>query len=536
MPEVLRLQGRGASPGRAAGPAHLARDLPLGVERGTRRHGDPDELIRAIRTVVAKLQGLAEQSDADSAAILDFQIELLLDPTMEKAVRPLLEEGADTETAWAGAVGDLMHGFEQAEDEHLRARAADFADVRDQVLRALRGLSAPDFPAGSVFVGRDIAPSLFLAHDWSEGGGIVLAKGSPASHVAMLARSRAVPMVVATGPAAIRDGMPVVLDGGDGSVVAGLAGVGVARAVSRPTPAPAPDPVSHARQAADGTPFTVRATINHPDDLVRIDPAAVDGVGLFRTEFLIRSPSDFDDEERQYLLYRSALDRAGDAEVTIRLFDFGGDKPLPDGCEAAGSSLGLRGLRLLLARPELLAPQLRALLRAAVHPGLRVMAPFVTAPEEMRRLRACVADAAARLAGEGIAHRIPEIGMMVEVPAAALLLDGFDAADFFSFGTNDLAQHLAAAARDDAEVADLVLEAMPAVLRLVRLAVDLAAPLQRPVAVCGELAGDPDALPALFAAGLRDFSVPPPAAAATRRVLAEQRHVGASLTGGGDGA
>lgn len=544
MPEALSLKGQGASPGLARGPAYV---LVQETERtGDRTDGrtndqaddldgnrnaidhvrtlsangnDAARLVEAVDVAVGNLRDLAEHTDLESGAILEFQIEMLRDPAILEPCLARIRQGSGAGFAWAATMDAYIASFESAEDEHIRARSADMLDIKQQVLRALHGERRPELPKGAVLVGRDIAPSLFLSHDWSGGGGIALFGGSVASHVAMLARSRGVPMVVGMPTAEIETGMELLVDGEEGWVEAGGevlpreddAHCGpVAQNSSAGRSALIGDhraPVAPLR-TADGVALTLQANIDHPLQLRDLPPSSVDGIGLFRTEYLMRSAADLADEERQVRIYAEALAWAGDRPVTIRLLDFGADKPLPGEAADPASFLGLRGIRLLLARPDMLRIQVRALLRAAPSGTLRVLLPMVTVPAELEATRAVFVEEAARLSARGLPSAMPPLGIMVEVPAAALMAQDFDA-DFYSFGTNDLAQYLAACGRDDAAVSTLHAASRAAVLRFLAITVPVVAATGRPVGICGDLAGDPSALAALLSCGLRDFSMPP---------------------------
>jgi len=283
-----------------------------------------------------------------------------------------------------------------------------------------------------------------------------------------------------------------------------------------PTQAPAGDTQieSVELRTADGVPILISININDPAEIDSLDPATA-GVGLMRSEFSIASIADAANEERQLAIYRRVLEQAGEKPVIIRMLDIGGDKPLVGLEDLPALDSGLRGTRLLLARPEIARVQARALLRAAAFGGLSVMLPMVTFPDEIDRMREIFREEAEKLGRRSLLHRMPPIGMMVEVPAAALMLDTFGSAAFFSFGTNDLTQYLAATARDDLE-ADAGKTA-PAVLRLIAQAVKLAA--GKPVSICGDMAGDPHYLPGLLAAGLRHFSVAPARRPAIRSAI-----------------
>lgn len=509
MSETVEIAGISASPGIGVGPVHLAADVtaeapaPSGIAAA-----ESDELRLAVAAAVTELKALADRSDEESAGILDFQIEMLLDPALFEMAEDRIVAGDGAAFAWVGALDDYIAGIEAAADEQLRARAVDIVDIRNRVLSALMGRPMEDFAPGSVFVGKDIAPSLFLAHDWTAGGGIVLFEGSVSSHVAMLARSRSVPMVVATGRFEIAEGVRILVDANDARVVVAPQDRQIGEVRSRTAEARPADPsrAGGVIETVDGVAVRLSAIVNDPFELKSIDPSSVAGIGLMRTEFL----GNVFDQERHYDIYRQALDWAGEAPVIVRMLDLGGDKmELGVGASESEAFMGRRGIRLLLALPEVARLQARALLRAAAHGNLSVLLPMVTVPEELDAMRAIFEKESAALGRKGMQTRMPEIGMMVEVPAAALMLDRFSRSDFFSFGTNDLAQYLAAAARDDQSVAALYDAAAPAVCRLVAQGVALAETMQKPIGICGEMASDPRHIPALLAAGLRHFSVAP---------------------------
>jgi phosphotransferase system enzyme I (PtsI) len=320
-------------------------------------------------------------------------------------------------------------------------------------------------------------------------------------------------MVVGTGRFSAADGDPVRVDGDAGAVVLKAGGM----LIPAPAQAPASDTQTESGElrTADGVAIQLSININDPAEIDALDPATA-GVGLMRSEFSVTSIADAANEERQLAIYRRVLEQAGEKPVIIRMLDIGGDKPLA-GLEdlPALSASGLRGIRLLLARPEIARVQARALLRAAVFGRLSVMLPMVTFPDEIDRMRELFREEAEKLGRRSLLHRMPPIGMMVEVPSAALMLDTFGSAAFFSFGTNDLTQYLAASARDDID-ADAG-KAAPAVLRLIAQAVKLTA--GKPTSICGDMAGNPSYLPGLLAAGLRHFSVAPARRPAIRSAI-----------------
>ncbi|MBY5702238.1 phosphoenolpyruvate--protein phosphotransferase [Rhizobium leguminosarum] len=521
MAEPLKLKAKSASPGIASGPAFLAEEpkAPSAAERpdaapASRAVGGYGALEKAIDISIGELEHLADGADAESRDIIDFQIEVLRDPSIAEATGARLEEDQNVVFAWVATLDAYIGELEAADEEQMRARAVDILDIKNRVLGALAGTPIADFPPGSVFVGKDMEPSRFLAHDWSKGGGIALFAGSTAGHVALLARAKSVPMVVGTGRFSAADGDPVSVDGNAGAVILQAGSMLIPPLVPAQEPAGDTQTTGGELRTADGVPILLSININDPAEIEALD-AATAGVGLMRSEFSVASVADAANEERQLAIYRRVLEQAGDRPVTIRMLDIGGDKPLAGLQDLPALASGLRGIRLLLARPEIARVQARALLRAAVCGRLSVMLPMVTFADEIDRMRDIFREEAEKLGRRALLHRMPPIGMMVEVPSAALMLDAFGAAAFFSFGTNDLTQYLAASARDDID-ADAG-KAAPAVLRLIAQAVKLTA--GKPVSICGDMAGDPSYLPGLLAAGLRHFSVAPARRPAIRSAI-----------------
>lgn len=500
------LRGTAAAPGRAVGPVHLARmAAPVVVQPR-----DAEAALRAALAVaVDELRALAGGADMAAAGILEFQIEMLLDEEILTPALVRIRRGEGVALAWAGAMGAYIDGFTQKEgdDDAFAARIADLADMRQRVLNALAGRTSPDFPAGAIYVGNDMAPSTFLAHDWSAGGAIALRAGSAIGHVAVLARARAVPMVVDLGPLDPAPGDRLLVDGDTG-----LVRLNPVQATSL-HPA---KPHASSFQAAFPAGVSLSVTINTLDDLCRFDPQMVEGVGLVRTEFLFASAAEALSEAQHEEVYRQILEKLDGRPVTVRMLDLGGDKTLAGIGAGSTSPLGQRGIRLLLAYPELARVQIRALLRAAAFGPLRVLLPMVTLPEEVTAMARLFAQEEERLAGQGLAMRRPPVGIMVEVPATALTLDMFDEAAFFSVGTNDLLQYLSAASRDNPAVAPLAAGSQTALFRLLEQVSASAGQLGKPVSICGDLAGDPEGLARLVAAGFRDVSVAPGRLAALR--------------------
>ncbi|WP_407180747.1 phosphoenolpyruvate--protein phosphotransferase [Bradyrhizobium sp. STM 3562] len=510
----LAYRGRTASIGFAHGPF-------VRVDAGT--HGErvagalAEEALalrKAIDAASGQIAELAAVAGGEAAQILEFQVALLEDEDFLQAIFASIGQGAAADVAWRSALDEQIADYESAEDEYLKARSSDLADLRDRVINILRGGEgqAPKIPGGSVVCADDLPPSRFLEIDWSAGGGLALLRGSPTSHVAMLARARGIPMVVQLG-AIPEVGVTALLDGEGATLeldpnAEQLRLFEKRREIHRKSRASARAILRRPTASWRGERIKLLINIQRVEELDHADAQYADGIGLMRTEFLLTDRGGLPDEETQFRAYDAVLRWAERRPVTIRTFDAGGDKPVPgftiDG--EANPFLGVRGLRLCLARPEIFIIQLRALARAAVRGNLKVMFPMVTAPDELEAGRKLFAEVVQRLQAEGIAAMLPELGIMVEVPAAALAIASFKAA-FFSIGSNDLAQYIFACDRSNGALASLVNPLHPAVLELIARTAEHGRRSGISVSLCGDMASDPRCLSALLNCGLRELSV-----------------------------
>ncbi|MBR0856869.1 phosphoenolpyruvate--protein phosphotransferase [Bradyrhizobium liaoningense] len=525
----IYLTGHPASPGLAIGPvAVLTSAVASRAEKG-----DPAQEAAALKAAIegaaAALAELIATVHGEAAEILKFQVAMLGDDALAEGAYEAVASGAAADDAWRAALDAEIAGYRAADEEYFRARAADLVDIRDRVLAGLNGVNTIAMISGdSVVTGEDISPSTFLAVDWTRGGAIALASGSPSSHVAMLARSRGAPMVVGLGPLPWNGQPPslALVDGDTGTVIfdpkpetrrlfeqrmAAANAAQIAADAGRLKPA----------VTADGRRIAVLLNVAAPEDLAGLDPAICDGIGLVRTEFLFEGSRGLPGEDAQYAVYRRILEWAAGRPVTIRTLDAGGDKPIV-GLTIDGERnpfLGLRGIRLSLARPEVFRVQLRALCRAAIHGTLKVMLPMVAVPSELDRANAMLDAEFAALKAGGIACARPSLGIMVEVPAAALRAEDFGAA-FYSIGSNDLTQYTMAAARDIGSVADLNDAGNPAVLALVARTVEVGRKRGVEVSLCGDAAADTRLTNALLTTGLTTLSVSPIAVARLKAAIA----------------
>jgi len=551
------LIGRGGAPGIALGAAHVYLRRRPSARGAAGESVSPDQLGRLRSAVAAarertnRLRELAEATLGRlEAEVFDAQQLMLDDPDLlGRAEAILWEEAVSAETALERAGAETAAALRAIPDEYLQSRAADVEDVVARVIDALGGGRARSLPLLErpvVVVADELLPSDTVTLDRDMVLGFVTETGSPTSHAAILARTLGLPAVVGVPLATelIRMGDTVAADGETGEVLVDPDEAAVA--AWRERQAAWRDRRGRLRASAqmpaittDGRRVRVGANIGSPEECDLALANGAEGVGLFRTEFLFMGRDDLPGEDEQAAAYREAIRRLAPHPVVIRTVDAGGDKPvagLGPGEPEANPFLGVRGIRLALAHEALLLTQLRAVLRAAApraggerppapatgasgSPGrgpgegqeVRVMFPMVSGVGEVRAAKALLARAAAELDARGVPRGGVKVGIMVEVPAAAVLIDRLlPEVDFVSVGTNDLAQYVTAADRTNAGVAHLADAGSPAVLRLVAAVAEAGRRAGKPVAVCGDLAGDARLVPVLVGFGVSELSVAPP--------------------------
>jgi len=525
-------RGEPASPGLAMGAlVRLAARAQTVAETVESASAEKVRLEVAIGQAKGELSALIAANDAMGADILEFQLELLDDVALAAAAFAAIAAGSGAVAAWRAALGEQIAAYESADDDYFRARAGDLADLRDRVIAALTGTNGEareEVPDGAILLVDDLTPSRFLAMDWHRLGGAALTAGSRASHVAMLARARGVPLLTGLQGEPVGLAKEAVLDAQDGVLVVSPNDGTRARYAKRI--AAAQDQHRRAHAALEqpavtpaGQRIEVMVNVDDPGAVADEILAASDGVGLLRTEFLFIGRHRLPTEDEQYAAYIRILDRLGGKPVVIRTLDVGGDKPLPGINMAAETNpfLGLRGIRLCLEKPELFRPQVRALLRAGVNRALRVMLPMIATADELTETRQIFAACLEELRAQGVPAELPPLGIMVETPAAAIAIDLLDAA-FYSIGSNDLTQYVMAAARDSGgRVAALNDPGHPAVIRLIKHVVAHGQANARPVSLCGDMASDPALLKRLLATGLKRLSVAPAALGRIKLAIAE---------------
>jgi phosphotransferase system enzyme I (PtsI) len=534
-----RLTGIGVSPGVAVGravvlaqPSEVFR-FPVPEDRVEREVGAIELARDQSRLQLADIRSrLSEGPARDLAPLFDAQLLMLEDPLLVGRAQQIVRaERVNAGWALHRAYEELRRLFHEMEDPYLRERETDVADVVGRLRMNLqhRGAGLRDWlkevEGPSILVADELTASLAAQLDWTRIQGFTVDAGSRTYHTAILARSLGVPAVVGLHDLSGRvpAGTTVILDGTTGEVVLGADGAELDTAQRRADrPRRRSGLASAARGplvTAEGTPVRLDANIELVEDLPFLHESGAEGIGLYRSEFLL-SGRALDDatEELQYAAYRSVLEQVAPRRVTIRTFDLDESHLLGSRTRSRSRARGgLRGLRLGLAYPDVLRTQLRALMRASAHGSLRIMFPFVTGVDEVREARTMVAAASAELGRPAV-----PVGAMIEVPAAALAADLLAReVDFLTIGTNDLIQYTLAVDRTDDRVSDLYEPLHPAILRLVRLVSRAARRHGVPVSLCGEMASDPALVGLLIGLGLTEFSMTPTAIPLVRQVVGD---------------
>ncbi|MGD8622119.1 MAG: phosphoenolpyruvate--protein phosphotransferase [Anaerolineales bacterium] len=524
------LKGIPASPGIAIGPVYqlVQHDLEVKRHQVEDPQAEIDRLERALKEAKAQIDELQEKAEQEAtteeAAIFEAHAMFLEDPAIVDTAHQLIQdEKVNAEAALLEAIEKMAQQLEAMQDDYFSARAADVRDVGNRVARILLGVEETDLSSlqkPSIILARDLTPSDTVRLDKNLVLGFCTAEGGPTSHTAILAKALCLPAVVGASSAVLtaESGKTMIIDGSTGEVFVEpdeeqLRTSDQARRVyeqqAQADLLEATDPA----KTTDGHLIEVVANVGNPEDTLLALERGAEGIGLLRTEFLYLERSSSPNEAEQLAAYNAILDTMEDRPVVVRTLDVGGDKELPylDLGEETNPFLGWRAIRMCLDQPDFFKIQLRALLRASPEHDLRIMFPMIATLDEVRRSKALLEQARAELVKDG--HEVSDkiqIGIMVEIPAVAVLADLFAReVDFFSIGTNDLTQYTMAAERTNERVAHLGDAAHPAVLRQIQGVIEAAHAEGIWVGLCGELAGDEDAIPVLLGLGLDEFSMSP---------------------------
>ncbi len=539
---AFSLSGIAVGKGIAIGKAWVLAPASLDVPR---RSIAPEELDLEVRRFTNAVKAvdqefermrkdLGQEVAAELRAFLDLQAIVLHDPMLVDATRDrILQEQCNAEWALVQQYELVAEQFDAIDDPYLRERRTDVRQIVERILKAMRHPEGehrialpPTAQEGDelpwILVAHDIAPADMLLLKQHSFAGFATDTGSPTSHTAILARSLGLPAVVGLQSLhhLVKQGEPIIIDAEAGVIIGSIdTPIRSIYEVRQAEQAVARSRLVRlknvAAQTLDGQSVRLLANLDLPADAEAALDLGCQGVGLFRSEFLYMNRKDPPSEDEQFEAYRQVVQAMKGRPVTIRTLDSGADKDVPSVSahrEAPSNpALALRAIRLCLAEPDLFATQLRAILRASAYGPIKLLVPLVSGPQEMLAARKLIQKAMEQLRvqkqkfDEGIA-----IGAMIEVPAAALAIDGLiPVMDFASLGTNDLIQYTLAIDRADGEVAHLYNPLHPAVLRLVRDVIRGCIKQDQPVSVCGEMAGDPDLTRLLLGFGLREFSMHP---------------------------
>ena len=541
------MTGLGVSPGVGVGTAIVLRRATgdFGFAVPPRRVPHEIERLQAAREAAREQirhvkQRIASTVGEEHGYLFDAQL-LMLDDRMliDRAADLIRTTRVNAEAALTRTLDEISRLFDKADDPYLRERRGDVSDVVGRLFANLRAGADPlqvfrELEGPLVLVADELTPSVLAQLEWHRLAALVSDEGSWTYHTAILARSLRIPAVAGLRQASttIAPGTTVAVDGTTGEVVVNPDENTLAQIRARGRRRAALEQsLEEYRQlpgiTADGVRIRLEANIETPEDAERARVCGADGIGLFRSEFLLASGGQAAlAEDAQYAAYSRVVQHAAPAPVTVRTFDVSETQLRADhaGVEGSRAPLGLRGIRLSLALDEIFQAQLRALLRAAAHGPLRIMFPFVSSVEELRAAREAVARAADTLRQRGITVAPVPTGVMIEVPSAALTADLLAAeADFFSIGTNDLIQYCLAVDRTDDRVSRLYEPLHPAILRIIRTVARAGRRRRLRVAVCGEMAADPVLLTLLVGLGITELSMAPSAIPFAKQVLRDLR-------------
>ncbi|MFR2513669.1 MAG: phosphoenolpyruvate--protein phosphotransferase [Oscillospiraceae bacterium] len=538
----MKWQGKGVSEGLAMAQIHLF--TPKLPEISRQPAADAEAEVAKLEATLAaaeeELRGLyetaKEKMGEQEAEIFDAHLTILGDEysVREPIIQRIREQKQNAAAAITDQFDELAQMFRSLGDELMAERAADAEDLKQQLLRICLGCGRQDLsvlPGDVIVLAEELTPSDTVRMDTAHVKGIATRLGGATAHSAIIARTLGIPAAAGIDgwQTEALNGHMAILDGADGTLTVDPTDDETACYQSRKAQADCEAQALEAfrtcpSQTKDGISLEICANIGTPQEAQQAMKYGADGVGLFRSEFLFMDRDALPTEDEQFEAYRTAAETMAGKPLIIRTLDVGGDKKLPtlELPHEDNPFLGFRAIRMTLSHPEIFRPQLRAILRAAAYGDVRVMFPMIGSMDQLREAKALLREQEQTLQAEGVPTGPVKVGMMVEIPAAAVLAEEFaKEVDFFSIGTNDLTQYTLAVERGNAAVAHLYAPEHPAVLRLIAMTAQAAAERHIPCGMCGEAAGDPKLAPAFVGMGVNELSMSPRRVPAVRKLLSE---------------
>lgn len=538
MSEQRVLKGKPLSPGLAWGRSFVYETIPF-MQRNIKIKKEDvekelDRLKEALKKTKESLQKLKDsvrrRLGEEKAGILEAHMLMLEDPMFVDEIKKAIEEGNSAEDAVFTATEKIKEMFETIPDPYLRERAADVKDVGSRLYRTLLGgkdIAQLDTNEPIIVVANDLAASELIAISENNVVGLVLSQGGPTSHMAIIAKSLNLPAVSGIDISLISDNCLLIVDGIRGEITINPSSDVLMQiknnieklqreqeeALSlKDLPAVTPD----------GLKIELWGNIAHPDEASAVLSSGGSGIGLFRTEFLFMNRNTPPSEDEQFEAYRKVLDEMKPHPVVIRTLDAGGDKEIPylNIPKEDNPFLGYRAIRIGLTEEQLLITQLKALIRSSICGNLYIMFPMISSLWEIRRAKTLIQKAASQLDDKGMRYGKFKVGIMIEIPSAAIMAEELaKEVDFFSIGTNDLTQYTLAVDRGNSKVSQWYDHLHPAVLKLIAMTSKAAKTQKIELGICGEMAGDPFALPFLLGLGFDELSMSPPAIPKIKRLV-----------------
>ncbi|AFM22286.1 MAG TPA: phosphoenolpyruvate--protein phosphotransferase [Acetomicrobium flavidum] len=538
MSEQRVLKGKPLSPGLAWGRSFLYETIPF-MQRNIKIKKEDvekelDRLKEALKKTKESLQKLKDsvrrRLGEEKAGILEAHMLMLEDPMFVDDIKKAIEEGNSAEDAVFTATEKIKEMFETIPDPYLRERAADVKDVGSRLYRTLLGgkdIAQLDTNEPIIVVANDLAASELIAISENNVVGLVLSQGGPTSHMAIIAKSLNLPAVSGIDISLISDNCLLIVDGIRGEITINPSSDVLMQTKNnieklqreqeealslKDLPAVTPD----------GLKIELWGNIAHPDEASAVLSSGGSGIGLFRTEFLFMNRNTPPSEDEQFEAYRKVLDEMKPHPVVIRTLDAGGDKEIPylNIPKEDNPFLGYRAIRIGLTEEQLLITQLKALIRSSICGNLYIMFPMISSLWEIRRAKTLIQKAASQLDDKGMRYGKLKVGIMIEIPSAAIMAEELaKEVDFFSIGTNDLTQYTLAVDRGNSKVSQWYDHLHPAVLKLIAMTSKAAKTQKIELGICGEMAGDPFALPVLLGLGFDELSMSPPAIPKIKRLV-----------------